>query len=373
MACPSVDREWMSRALQLALRGRFTTTPNPNVGCVITQGDSLVGEGWHRVAGEPHAEIYALRQAGPQTQGATCYVTLEPCSHQGRTGPCADALIAAGISRLVYGCEDPNPDVSGQGIGRLRAAGIQVDGPLLEEQAREVNRGFFRRHEQGLPWITVKTAASIDGRTAMASGESQWITSPPARRDVQFLRAESCAIVTGIGTVQFDDPGLNVRLSGADLGIEDPVRQPLRVVVDSRLQLSPQAQILRNSGSVLVATLLSGDCPEAKALSEQGAQVVPLPARTGRVDLVALMQELARRGCNRVLVEAGSQLAGAFVAEGLFDEWVLYTAPKLFGSDARPLFELPIQTIDAHLALSLRDIRQIGEDVKMTFQPDKDY
>lgn len=373
MAFSSSDREFMSRALSLAARGRFTTTPNPNVGCVIVNNDQIVGEGWHRAAGQHHAEVYALQQVGNAAQGAICYVTLEPCSHHGRTGPCADALIEAGVARVVVATQDPNPEVAGAGIQKLRDAGIVVDEPLFEEQARQLNRGFFKRHEQGYPWVTVKMAASVDGRTAMASGESKWITSPAARRDVQFLRAGSCAIITGFGTVELDDPAMTVRLTAQELDIADEVRQPLRVVIDSRLRISTQAQVLRGPGSVLIATLQDLSSEKARQLQAHGADLVQLPERNGKLNLDALLAELANRGCNQVLVEAGSQLAGAFVAEGLLDELVVYMAPKLLGSTAQPLLDLPIQTMDAHLALSLRDTRMIGEDIKMTYYPDKEY
>lgn len=374
MGFSTFDREMMSRALKLAARGRFTTTPNPNVGCVIVVDGDIVGEGWHRVAGQPHAEVNALQAAGDKARGATAYVTLEPCCHQGKTGPCADALIDAGIERVVIGCEDPNPKVCGCGAEKLRKAGITVELPLLEEQARTVNRGFFRRQEQGLPWVLVKMASSFDARTAMASGQSQWVTTPASRQDVQRLRAASCAIITGSGTQQMDDPSLTVRISSEELGINEDVRQPLRVVVDSTLQVSPEARMLSQPGQTLVATLAHNQTNRnVQTLSDAGAEVVFLPERNGHIDLLALLKFLAERGCNQVMVEAGAVLAGNFVAEGLFDELVCYIAPKLFGSDARPMFDLPIQTIDAHLALSVQDIRRIGEDIRVTLYPDKDY
>lgn len=369
----AADHAFMARALQLAVRGAVSVSPNPKVGCLLVLDGVIVGEGWHRRAGEPHAEVLALQAAGTAAAGATAYVTLEPCSHTGRTGPCTEALIAAGVAVVYYGCEDPNPAVAGSGLARLQAAGIAVHGPLLENQARQLNRGFIKRHEQGEPWITIKTAMSLDGRTAMASGQSQWITSPAARADVQQLRAVSCAVVTGIGTVSYDDPAMTVREVSADDGA---VRQPLRVVVDSQLKLSPEAALLRQPGPILVATTLAGDDPRAQQLAGQKAdlEVLQLAATAGgRVDLAALVAELASRGCNELLVEAGAGLAGAFVGAGLVDELVCYIAPKLFGSAARPMFELPIETIDAHLALSLSDSRQIGEDLRLTFSPDKDY
>jgi len=369
----TIDREMMSRALQLAAKGRYTSSPNPSVGCVIARDDAIIGEGYTRPAGGNHGEIEALQEAG-NASGATVYVTLEPCSHQGKTGPCADALIAAGVNRAVVACEDPNPAVAGSGIQKLKDAGIEVALGLLEDQARESNKGFIKRHEQGTPWVTVKMAASLDGRTAMASGQSQWITTPAARADVQRLRAEQCAIITGIGTQKMDDPSLTVRITREDVGVEDELRQPLRVVVDAKLQMSPEARMFQQPGDTLVATLDGAEQREkSAALAAAGAEVIFLPAMGEHIDLHALLADLAGRGCNQVLVEAGAGLAGAFIAEGLLDELVCYWAPKLFGNEARPMINLPIETIDAHLALSIRDIRQIGEDIRVRLYPDKDY
>ena len=370
-----IDREMMSQALKLAAKGRFTTSPNPTVGCVIVADGKIVGQGFTRPAGGNHAEIEALETArDTDITGATAYVSLEPCSHQGKTGPCVDALIAAGIARVVIACEDPNPQVAGSGIEKLQAAGIQVESGLLEDQARDINKGFIKRHEQGTPWVLVKMAASLDGRTAMASGQSQWITTPPARQDVQRLRAASCAIITGIGTQLMDDPSLTVRITHEELGVEDSLQQPLRVVVDSKLQMAATARMFEQPGPTLIATL-DGESQREKsqALIDAGAEVVFLPAIGEHVDLQALLVELAARGCNQVMVEAGAGLAGAFIAEGLLDELVCYWAPKLFGNDARPMFNLPIRTIDAHLALSVKDMRMIGEDIRVTLYPDKDY
>ena len=370
-----IDREMMSQALKLAAKGRFTTSPNPTVGCVIMADGKIVGQGFTRPAGGNHAEIEALETArDTDITGATAYVSLEPCSHQGKTGPCVDALIAAGIARVVIACEDPNPRVAGSGIEKLQAAGIQVESGLLEDQARDINKGFIKRHEQGTPWVLVKMAASLDGRTAMASGQSQWITTPPARQDVQRLRAASCAIITGIGTQLMDDPSLTVRITNEELGVEDSLQQPLRVVVDSKLQMAATARMFEQPGPTLIATL-DGESQREKsqALIDAGAEVVFLPAIGEHIDLQALLVELAARGCNQVMVEAGAGLAGAFIAEGLLDELVCYWAPKLFGNDARPMFNLPIRTIDAHLALSVKDMRMIGEDIRVTLYPDKDY
>ena len=370
-----IDREMMSQALKLAAKGRFTTSPNPTVGCVIVADGKIAGQGFTRPAGGNHAEIEALQNAGDtDVAGATAYVSLEPCSHQGKTGPCVEALIAAGIGRVVIACEDPNPQVAGSGIEKLQAAGIQVESGLLEDQARDINKGFIKRHEQGTPWVLVKMAASLDGRTAMASGQSQWITTPPARQDVQRLRAGSCAIITGIGTQLMDDPSLTVRITHEELGVEDSLQQPLRVVVDSKCQMAATARMFEQPGPTLIATL-DGESQREKsqALIDAGAEVVFLPAIGEHIDLQALLVALATRGCNQVMVEAGAGLAGAFIAEGLLDELVCYWAPKLFGNDARPMFNLPIRTIDAHLALSVKDMRMIGEDIRVTLYPDKDY
>ncbi|TNE82907.1 MAG: bifunctional diaminohydroxyphosphoribosylaminopyrimidine deaminase/5-amino-6-(5-phosphoribosylamino)uracil reductase RibD [Gammaproteobacteria bacterium] len=359
----SLDAGMMARALQLAARGCYTTMPNPAVGCVIARGDEVVGEGWHQRAGEPHAEVHALRAAGARAKGASAYVSLEPCSHHGRTPPCADALIEAGVARVVYGMQDPNPNVAGRGLEKLRQAGITVDGPLLEAEARALNRGFIKRQQQQLPRVTVKLAMSLDGRTAMASGESQWITGPAARSDVQRLRARSSAIVTGLGTVVHDNPALTVR--AVDLGLENAEeivrRQPLRVVVDSQLRIPRDCQLLGDSGATLVASATGGELP--------GAEVVALDNGSGRVDLKALLGLLAQRECNEVLVEAGAELAGAFVAAGLADELVVYMAPKLLGSAARPLLTLPLQAMSEAQDVEIVDIRAIGDDWRITARP----
>ena len=373
MKLEPTDYEMMARALSLATKGIYTSTPNPSVGCVITQNGKIVGEGYTKPAGGNHAEIEAL--SGISDASDCCvYVTLEPCSHYGKTGPCAMALIDAGVSRVVVACEDPNPLVSGKGIKMLEEAGIGVDVGLLEDQARALNQGFIKRCEHGLPWVTIKMASSIDGRTAMASGQSQWVTTPDSRKDVQKLRAKSCAIITGIGTQMMDDPSLTVRISEQELGIADKLTQPLRVVVDSRLLMKPSARMLDQGGNTLVATIDAKEQRDnSNALIDAGAEIVFLPERDGHVDLHTLLAELAARSCNNVLVEAGAGLAGAFIAEGLMDELVCYWAPKLFGSDARPMFDIPISTIDAHLALSIKDVRHIGEDLRITMRPDKDY
>lgn len=369
----------MSRALELAKNGIFTVSPNPMVGCVVVGDNRVVGEGWHVQAGGDHAEIAALRQAGDRALGARAYVTLEPCVHQGRTGPCVDAIIKSGLSHVIVACRDPNPEVAGAGITALREAGIEVTVGILEKQARELNRGFIKRHERGMPWVTIKVATSLDGRTAMSSGESKWITSPPARTDVQKLRAKSCAVITGIGTQQLDNPSLDVRLDWQQLGMSEalidlPIRQPLRVVIDSKCQIEASARILKRPGPALIAiTDGASQRQRANVLRSDRIETHFFPSKNGRVDLESLLGHLAERGCNSVMVEAGAILGGAFVQQGLLDEIIWYCAPKLFGSSARPMFDLPIETIDAHLALTVEDMCKIGEDIRITLRPDQDY
>jgi diaminohydroxyphosphoribosylaminopyrimidine deaminase/5-amino-6-(5-phosphoribosylamino)uracil reductase len=352
------DSVWMAQALRLAERGLYTTSPNPRVGCVLVREGGVVGEGWHERAGEPHAEVLALRAAGEAARGATAYVTLEPCSHDGRTPPCADALITAGIKRVVAAVQDPNPQVAGQGIAKLRAAGIEVECGLMEAAARELNIGFFARMTRGTPWLRSKIAASLDGRTALANGASQWITGEDARRDVQHWRARSCAVLTGIGTVLADDAQLNVR----DIQTS---RQPLRVVVDSQLRLSLTASVLFG-GNVAVYTATQ-DAEKIAALEKTGARVIVLPDAHGRVDLNAVLRDLAARGCNEVLVEAGSALNGALLQAGLVDELLLYLAPQLLGDAARGMAQLgELSSLDQRVNLKWQDVRQIGNDLRIT-------
>ncbi len=378
-----IDIAMMARSLRLAERGLYTTSPNPRVGCVLVQAGQIIAEGWHVRAGEPHAEINAIAASNGKTPGATAYVTLEPCSYTGKTGPCCEALIRAGVTRVVFAMEDPNPKVAGRGIECLRQAGIDVTGPLLEEQARELNPGFIKRMETGRPLVRCKLAMSLDGRTGMASGESKWVTGPMARRDVQRLRARSCGIVTGIGSILNDDPALTVREE--ELGLEQAAavagRQPLRVVVDSQLRTPPGAKLFHGGGTVLIATVAPEEgsgvdepIPSASArvaeLRAKGAEVATMRAYGGQVALGALLVELARRECNEILVEAGADLAGAFLRAGLLDELIVYMAPKLMGSDARPLFTLPLQTMAAQLPLTITDIRAVGNDWRITARPD---
>lgn len=365
----------MARALRLAERGRYTSMPNPRVGCVLVKGDLVIAEGWHIRAGEGHAEVNALALAGENALGATAYVTLEPCSHTGRTGPCAQALATAGVVRVVYAMEDPNPLVSGQGLELLRKAGVEVSGPLLEDQARLLNPGFIKRMERKLPWVRCKLAMSLDGRTAMASGESKWITGPKARADVQRLRAQSCALVIGIGSLLQDNSSLTVR--AAELGLDNAesiaLRQPLRVILDSRLQLPRDALILKQSTPILVVH--NGESTNQSRLASWPAHVefLSLGGPHGQIDLDALLIELARRQCNEVMVEAGAKLAGSFLRRGLLDEILIYMAPKLLGSNARSLFELPLDSMSAALSLKITDMRAIGHDWRITAVPDIEY
>jgi len=351
------DHQFMARALRLARRGLYSTTPNPRVGCVIVKDGAVVGEGWHEKAGGPHAEVYALNAAGPSARGATAYVTLEPCSHHGRTPPCAEALIDAGVARVVAAMQDPNPQVAGRGLASLVAAGIVASCGLLEAEARELNVGFVSRMSRGRPWVRVKLAASLDGKTALNNGVSQWITGPAARQDGHRWRARACAILSGIGTVRDDDPQLNVRGVATD-------RQPLKVVVDSRLELSPLARVL-DGGALLLATA-AADAEKSELLRQRGAEIICLPNGVGRVDLPVLMTELARRGVNELHVEGGFRLNGALLSEGLVDELLLYLAPCLVGDRARGMFDLPeLATLEHQRRLLIRDIRRIGEDLRV--------
>ncbi|MFP4247760.1 MAG: bifunctional diaminohydroxyphosphoribosylaminopyrimidine deaminase/5-amino-6-(5-phosphoribosylamino)uracil reductase RibD [Halochromatium sp.] len=363
------DLALMARALQLAERGLYTTDPNPRVGCVLAREGQIVGEGWHRRAGEPHAERLAIEAAGAAARGATAYVTLEPCCHHGRTPPCTDALLAAGVSRVVVGIQDPNPRVHGRGLERLRAAGVEVVTGVLEGPCRALNPGFDKRMRLGLPFVRVKLAASLDGRTALANGESQWITSAAARTDVHWLRARSSAILTGIGTLLADDPSLNVRLAPTlipALATGEPVRQPLRVILDSALRMPLTAKMLLLTGATLVATCVQ-DAKRIAAVTSAGAEVwVGPPDAAGRVDLEALLRYLAEREINEVLVEAGPTLAGAALQQRLVDELVLYLAPHLMGSDARGLFQLgPLASMRERVPLELLDVRQVGPDLRL--------
>ena len=355
------DHAYMARALQLAERAAFTTHPNPMVGCVIADGDQVLGEGWHVRAGEPHAEVHALREAAGRARGATAYVTLEPCAHHGRTPPCADALVAAGVTRVVAACRDPYHQVSGQGFAKLQAAGITVEYGLMEAAARHLNRGFFSRMERGRPWVRVKLGMSLDGRTALASGESKWITSEAARADVMRWRARSGALLTGISTVLADDPRLTVRLPEG----EDFV-PPLRVVLDERGRLPALSQVLTDG---LAPTLVvHGD----DVVPDYDDEVRAFAVRRvdGGLDLLAVLSQLAQRGVNELQVEAGATLSGALLKAGLVDELLLYVAPVLLGARARPLFAgIDPATMAERIGLRLVETRQIGPDLRLLLAP----
>ncbi|EWC40634.1 bifunctional diaminohydroxyphosphoribosylaminopyrimidine deaminase/5-amino-6-(5-phosphoribosylamino)uracil reductase RibD [Stutzerimonas stutzeri] len=363
----SADHAWMARALQLARKGLYSTHPNPRVGCVIVADGERVGEGWHVRAGEPHAEVHALRQAGERARGATAYVTLEPCSHHGRTPPCAEALVRAGVGRVVAAMQDPNPQVAGRGLELLRSVGIEVASGVLEVEARELNCGFIKRMESGLPFVRAKLAMSLDGRTAMASGESQWITGPAARAEVQRLRARSSVVLTGADTVLMDTARLTVR--GDELGLDAETtalalqRPPQRVLVDGRLRVPLDAPFFQ-AGAALVATTVAG-CEDAYRTAGHEALVLGRE----RVDLPALLRELAARGANEVLVEAGPRLVGAFASLGLIDEYRIFMAAKLLGSSARPLLELPLERMSEARELKIVDIRAVGDDWKIVARP----
>jgi diaminohydroxyphosphoribosylaminopyrimidine deaminase/5-amino-6-(5-phosphoribosylamino)uracil reductase len=359
----------MARALELAHQGLYSTHPNPRVGCVIVKDGRIVGEGWHVRAGEPHAEVHALRQAGEQARGATAYVTLEPCSHFGRTPPCADALVKADVARVVAAMQDPNPQVAGRGLKRLAEAGIEVMCGVLEDEAKALNRGFIKRMVTGLPFVRVKLAMSLDGRTAMANGESQWITGPAARADVQRLRAQSSVVLTGADTVMMDNARLTVRAE--ELGESDEqtvlamARQPQRVLIDSQLRV-PLDSLFFQAGPAWVASLLT---EPVACYQAQGHELLTLPDAEGHVALRPLLQLLADRGVNEVLVEAGPRLAGAFTQQGLVDEFHIFMAPKLMGSTARPLFDWPLEHMNQVAELEITDVMPVGRDWHIVAKP----
>jgi diaminohydroxyphosphoribosylaminopyrimidine deaminase/5-amino-6-(5-phosphoribosylamino)uracil reductase len=352
------DAFYMARAIQLAKLGRYTTSPNPNVGCVLVKDGQIIGEGWHKRAGQGHAEVEALKQVA-NAQGATAYVTLEPCSHHGKTPPCCDALIHAGIRRVVAAMTDPNPLVSGQGLAKLQAAGIDVVCGVLADDAYALNRGFIKRMTEGRPFVRSKLAMSLDGRTAMASGESQWITSAESRADVHKLRAESSAILTGIGTVLADDPSLTARL-------DDEVLQPVRVVLDSQLNTPVTAKMATLAGRSIILTC-STNSDKQQQLQQAGFEVYVLPAQQARLDLFEVMTFLASLQINDVLVEAGAILNGALLEHGLIDETIIYMASCVLGNQGRGLFDLPnLHNMADKKTLKLRDVRQVGADLKLT-------
>lgn len=360
------DSLYMARALRLAERGIYSTSPNPRVGCVLVKDESVIAEAWHQRAGEGHAEILALEQAGENAKGSTCYVSLEPCNHSGRTGPCTKALIKAGIDRVVYAMEDPNPLTAGAGVESLRAEGVQVDGPLMEQEAARINAGFVKRMSTGRPFVRLKMAMSLDGRTAMSDGNAFWITGPRARADVQRYRARSCAVLSGWKSVEMDKSQMTVRPEEFELDEENVGdRQPLRVLVDSHLQLDKKARFFQAQSPILVANLEregAGDLDHINYLK--------VDAEAGHIDLDNLLDKLGEIEINELFVESGSELSGAFMRAGLVDELLVYVAPKLMGSDARSLFELPLQKMAESLPLHIKEIRQIGGDIRITAMPE---
>ncbi|RUM94681.1 MAG: bifunctional diaminohydroxyphosphoribosylaminopyrimidine deaminase/5-amino-6-(5-phosphoribosylamino)uracil reductase RibD [Thiothrix sp.] len=357
----------MARAMCLAEKGLYSTRPNPRVGCVIVKNGEVVGEGFHISAGGPHAEIHALKKAGAAAQGSTVYVTLEPCSHYGRTPPCADALIEAGVRRVIAAMSDPNPQVAGKGLERLRAAGVEVSSGLLESQAVALNPGFTKRMRCGRPWLRVKLAMSLDGRTAMASGESQWITGEAARKDVQSLRARSCAILTGAGTVREDNPSLNVRNGAKNLSRPVADGQPLRVILSSRGENLSSSKLFDLDGNILI--FCASDMPDS-IRERANVECLKIASDSTGLDLNAVMDELGRRGINECHVEAGATLSGALLEAGLVDEIIIYMAPLIMGDQARGLFHLPeIQTMAQRIPMRISDIRAVGNDWRITAQP----
>jgi len=353
----AADHGFMGQVLELAGRGLWTTTPNPRVGCVVVKNGVVVGTGWHEKTGLPHAEVLALRAAGARTRGATLYLNLEPCSHHGRTPPCVDAIVAAGVKRVVAAIQDPNPKVAGTGFAKLAAAGIAVEHGLKEDEARELNIGFFARMTRGRPWVRMKIAASLDGRTALANGKSQWITGEIARQDGHRWRARACAILTGFGTVRDDDPQLNVR------GVDTP-RQPLKIVVDSKFETAPSARLLKEGKTLVVGAV--NDEKKIAALKAAGAEVIIVPNDRGKVELFRLMEELARRELNEIHVEAGTKLNGSLLQADVVDELLVYLAPSLIGDSGRGMFNLPELTqLSQATALKIREVERVGADLRI--------
>jgi diaminohydroxyphosphoribosylaminopyrimidine deaminase/5-amino-6-(5-phosphoribosylamino)uracil reductase len=348
------DRAMMARSLELAAKGLYTATPNPRVGCVLVQGESIVGEGWHEKAGGPHAEAVAIAEAGSRAAGGTLYVNLEPCNHQGRTPPCVDLIEKNRISRVVAAMLDPNPQAA-RGGSRLAASGIRFEHGLMEAEARELNIGFVSRMTRGRPWVRMKIAATLDGRTALADGRSQWITGPEARKDGHRWRARACAILTGIGTVKADDPRLTVR------DVNTP-RQPLRVVVDSRLEISDSARILEGGGTVIF-------CGVQKQ-RKLNAEILQIPNHEGKVDLPRMLQELAQRGVNELHVEAGFRLNGSLVGEGCVDEFLIYLNPSFLGDGAQGMLALSgVSSLDERMKLRIASVERVGEDLRILARP----
>ena len=364
------DEIFMARAIALAKRGRFTTHPNPRVGCVIVNNGEIVGEGFHYRAGEPHAEVHALRMAGEKAKGATAYVTLEPCSHHGRTPPCCEALSHAGVSRVVAAMQDPNPQVAGRGLYHLQQHGIEVSHGVMMAEAEAVNKGFLKRMRTGFPYIQLKLGASLDGRTAMASGESQWITSPQARRDVQRLRAQSHAILTSSATVLADDPALTVRWEELSHEVQsrypqENLRQPVRIVIDSQNRVTPAHRIVQQPGETWFARTV-----EDPRQWPESVRTLCIPPHNGHLDLVLLMMQLGKQQINSIWVEAGPGLAGALLQAGLVDELIVYLAPKLLGDAGRGLCTLPgLEELAAAPQFNFSEIRRVGPDLRVHLTP----
>ena len=366
--------QFMALALEQASYGQLIARPNPAVGCVLVKDNKVVGAGFTQEAGGPHAEVMAMRAAGDLVVGSTAYVTLEPCSHYGRTPPCSLSLIKAGVSGLVYGCQDPNPQVAGQGLAQLRAANVEVVGPVMQAECEISNVGFLQRMGTHKPYVINKMAMSLDGRTAMESGESQWITGSESRAQVHLMRAQSCAVITGIGSVLRDDPSMNVRadelvLAGVPQVTIDRIKQPLRVVLDSQLRLPVSARLLQQNGPVLVVTCVA-DPKQHQRLVDAGIEVVVCAADdNGKVDLAAVLVLLGQRYCNQVLVEAGAGLSGAFLQAGLTDHLVVFMAPKLLGNKAKGLFDLPLDKMAQAYDLDIKQISQVGCDWRIDAAP----
>jgi len=361
----SADHEFMAQALRLARRGLYTAHPNPRVGCVLVSSGEVIGEGWHRLTGEPHAEINALAMAGDKARGCVAYVTLEPCSHHGKTSPCVAALIDAGVTRVIAAMGDPNPQVAGSGFEALRAADLNVDVGLMHSAAYTLNQGFVSRLERGRPFVRLKIAASLDGRTAMASGESQWITGEAARQDVQRLRAASGAVMTGIATVLADDPSLTVR----DESIDNDGLQPIRVVLDSQLKMPATAGMLKLQGRTTVFCVNDAN---RQALGDAGAEIFQVADSAGHTDLISVLEMLAELEVNDVLVEAGPVLAGSLLTAGLVDELVIYQAPHMMGSETRGMVVTPAwQSLQQRQSLEIVDVRMLGQDIRITARPEK--
>ncbi|MGG4608098.1 bifunctional diaminohydroxyphosphoribosylaminopyrimidine deaminase/5-amino-6-(5-phosphoribosylamino)uracil reductase RibD [Providencia sp. Me31A] len=365
------DSIYMARAFELAKKGRFTTSPNPNVGCVIVRDGVIVGEGYHQKAGEPHAEVHALRMAGEKAQGATAYVTLEPCSHHGRTPPCAEALINAGVSRVVAAMQDPNPQVAGRGLYMLSQAGIETRSNLLLDQAEAANRGFLKRMRTGFPYIQLKLAASLDGRTALESGESKWITSPAARKDVQAFRAEASAILSTSSTVVADDPSLTVRWDELPADVqqsypEEQLRQPIRIILDNHHRVTASHKVTQHDGE---CWLVSAN-PSNQVIDKGNIEQIAIPTDDNGTDLVILMMQLAKRNVNSIWVEAGAKLAGSLLKLGLVDELIVYIAPKLLGSSARGLVDFPpLNALADAPKFEFTDVEKVGDDLRVRLRP----